>query len=107
MSGGNWDYVGSRIQNSLDEIANDHNVKERFSILSNLLKQLGTAIAKVEHDLDWDISGDKTVEKDDDFEKSAIADFLEVVMKNAPDEWFPRGKWATIQAVQSRVGDGR
>jgi len=108
MSGGHFEYIGRGAGQSLCEIAIDKNVRERFSVLANLFQQLGEKVARIEHDLDWDFSGDKGIkERDIDFEKSAIADLLEVCMKASPDEWFPRGKWATIQAIQGRVNDGR
>ena len=108
MSGGHFEYLGRGAGQSLMEVAIDKNVRERFSVLANLFQQLGEKVARIEHDLDWDFSGDKGIkERDIDFEKSAIADLLEVCMKASPDKWFPRGKWATIQAIQGRVNDGR
>jgi hypothetical protein len=34
-----------------------------------------------------------------------VALFIVAVAKRAPDhaEWFPRGKWATIQNIESRI----
>ena len=106
MSGGHFEYVGSLIQTNLAAIANDKIMKERFPILSELLQKLGNEIYRIEHCIDYDICGDtKLKESDVDVEKLFIGNLLEDCMKVAPDKWFPRGKWATIQAIQARIGN--
>jgi hypothetical protein len=57
----------------------------------------------MEHTMDWDLSMDSRIPDDGQFEQRAIFALLEPAMKAAPDAWFPRGKWATIQAVQARA----
>lgn len=53
--------------------------------------------------MDWDLSGDTKIEPDEDFNRKQFGTLLDELLKIAPDEWFPRGKWATIQAVQARA----
>ena len=102
MSGGHWNYSGFRIQDELHTIAEDPDVQERFPALSTLLLALGDAIYKIEKEIDWDLSSDSHIPDDPAFEAQALWAILEPAMKAAPDAFFPRGKWATIQAVQGR-----
>jgi len=102
MSGGYWDYSGFRLQEALETIADDEAVKTRWPELAQLLQDLGPILYEIEHDLDWDLSSDSSIKDDRQFSDAAIGKILEVAMKAAPDSWFPRGKWATIQAVQER-----
>lgn len=102
MSGGHWDYESQRIENSTTRISEDAIVKERWPELGKLISAIGSELARCEHDMDWDICGDQSIEADSTWERERIGAILEVAMMAAPDEWFPRGKWGTIQAVQDR-----
>ena len=100
MSGGHFNYAGFRIQQGLQTIANDDDVKDRWQRISAILFRLGDILYDLEHDLDWDLSGDHLI-TDVDFENRKLGLILTEVMKQCPDDWFPRGKWATIQAFQA------
>ena len=102
MSGGHWDHSGYKLQDILITIAEDEAVKARWPELGKLFDALGNVFYDIEHDLDWDLSSDSSIKDDRQFSDAAIGKILEVAMKAAPDSWFPRGKWATIQAVQER-----
>ena len=105
MSGGHWDYAGGKVQMLLDDIGDDEEVQRRFPNIAKLLIGLGSALYAVEHELDWDLSMDNAIKDDDEWERRHIHELLNVVMREVPDEWFPRGKWATIQAVEGRHSD--
>ena len=60
-------------------------------------------MAAVERDMDYDLSGDSHIPDDEAFDRAAFAAVLDALLKAAPDAWFPRGKWATIQAIQARA----
>ena len=102
MSGGHWDYSGIRLQDILEIIATDEEMKTRWPDLAQLFGELGPILYDIEHDIDWDFSGDSSIKDDRKFSDAAIGKIFEAAMKAAPDSWFPRGKWATIQAVQER-----
>lgn len=102
MSGGHWDYSGFKLQNILENIAEDEEMKARWPDLAELFSDLGPVLYEIEHELDWHLSGDSIIKDNRKFSDAAIWKILEVAMKAAPDSWFPRGKWATIQAVQER-----
>lgn len=106
MSGGHFGYLGFKIQDALDTISTDPDVMERFPALAKILDELGPALYDIEHTIDWDFSGDSHIEDDRRWENEAIWDLLKVMMTGAPDPWFPRGKWATIQAVDGRHDEG-
>lgn len=103
MSGGHWDCFGFKLEYGFEAIAEDETVKKRWPSIGELARSIGSELAKIEHDMDWDISGDSLIKDDAKWERERIGALLEVVMKSAPDEWFPRGKWATIQAIQERI----
>lgn len=105
MSGGHFQYSGFKIQEALDAIAEDAEVMKRFPSLVVLLSRLGETLYAMEHDLDWDLSSDSHIEDDVKYEEKVIWSLLDAAMRAAPDPWFPRGKWATIQAVDGRHDD--
>jgi len=102
MSGGHFDYVGFRIGDGLDRIAGDAIVVRRFPTLAELLRELGGVLPRIEHELDLDLSADAYIADDRAFERRAVLSVFLAAMRAAPDAWFPRGKWATIQAIQGR-----
>jgi hypothetical protein len=103
MSGGHWDYAGSKVRDALANLSEDKQAKRRWPCLASLLGRLAEVIYDLEHRMDWALSGDHLIENDEEFDKKAVGLILECAMKAAPDKWFPRGKWATIQAVQGRM----
>jgi hypothetical protein len=72
MSGGYWDYAGFKIEEIIDEIANDGQTQKRFPELASVLIQLGAALYSIESTLDWDFSCDALIEDDRAYEREAI-----------------------------------
>ena len=95
--------MGARIDAALEEIAGDKYVARRWPKLGTLLSALGPMLRRLEHEMDWGLSGDSPIEDDAAWDATARHAILEVAMKAADDHLFPRGKWATIQAVQERM----
>jgi hypothetical protein len=65
-----------------------------------MFETLAGVLYATEHAMDWDLSADATNPHTDEQMAGMI---LDAVLKVCPDEWFPRGKWATIQAFQERA----
>lgn len=103
MSGGHWDYGSRRIEEVMEAICGDEIVQKRWPEIGRLFENVCPELAQCEHEMDWDISGDAGIDDDRAWERARIGAILVAVMKSVPDEWFPRGKWATIQAVQGRI----
>ena len=101
MSGGHWNYGGARIRDGLEAVARDDRAKERWPITCGLFGQLADVLYALEHDMDRTMSGDWSKGPSDE-EMAGLV--LTAVLRELPDEWFPRGKWATIQALQGRSG---
>lgn len=71
MSGGHWNYAGFTIQDRLQEIAYDENVLKRWPLVAESFRRLADTIYDVEHAMDWDISGDSSIEDDAAFDKQS------------------------------------
>ena len=80
MSGGRWDYKGSVVREALCDIGSDERVRERFPRLANVLLLLGPTLGKMEHDLDWDLSGDAAIEDDAAFERDTLKAIFKTIM---------------------------
>lgn len=102
MSGGYFNHAGRDISEGLEAIGNAPQVIQRWPRAASLLKDLAKTLERIEHDIDWDLSGDTSIRDDEAFDVEVVAAVLNVAMRNCPDLWFPRGKWATIQAIQER-----
>jgi len=98
MSGGHWDYEGFRLQQGLLTVGQ---AQELWPLTTQAFVALANPLFDAEHEMDWAMSGDTNPSEVDD--TAMFKALLEALMKIAPDSWFPRGKWATIQAVQDRV----
>lgn len=61
MSGGHWDRAGFKLQDLLETIAEDTEVKARWPFIAEVLAGLGPWLYGVERDMDWDLSGDRSV----------------------------------------------
>lgn len=103
MSGGHWEYRGRNIEYDLGEMANDDDVRRRWPLISAAMGAVAAFVGAAEHEMDWDLSGDTEIKDDATFDRRHFATLLDDLLKAAPDEWFPRGKWATIQAIQGRA----
>lgn len=72
MSGGHFNFVGFVLREALETIGNDEETKLRFAQLSNILLRLAPILENVEHDLDWDLSGDRRIRNDNQWENKQI-----------------------------------
>ena len=81
MSGGHFNYLGAQIQDALEAIGQDEEVRRRFPYLSQLLIGLAPILSTIEHDIDWDLSSDTKIPNDLAFERSTLMQVLEVAMK--------------------------
>ena len=78
MSGGHWNYNGLRIQEMLEDMGRDGAVKSRFPRLSKIFERLGKTLYEIEHELDYDLSGDRKIEDDTTFEVKAIQELKDI-----------------------------
>lgn len=85
MSGGHWDYLGAKIKYTLQEVAEDDNVQDRFPLLSKILYQLGDIIYDIEQNLDWDICSDHKIKDDKGWEEEMVKQ-LEGIIKGGEYE---------------------
>lgn len=112
MSGGHWQYAGARLAMECENIALDEDVACRWPLVAGAFDAFGEWAVGTEHDMDWDLSGDSAIslpgsydpspEADARFDRLSFDRLLVALLKMAPDDLFPRGKWATIQAIQGR-----
>lgn len=104
MSGGHFDYSGFKLRDILEEIASDEEVKTRWPLLAAAFASLAPVLSDLDHDIDWDLSGDSSVGDDTEFDRKSIGKLVDVVLKAAPDDFFARGrKWITIQFIQRKA----
>lgn len=104
MSGGHWNHCGGRIARDMERISNDEDARTYWPVTCALFGAIGEALREAEHQMDWALSGDTLPEDVSDAAMTAaILDVLNAVLKAAPDAWFPRGKWATIQTILERA----
>lgn len=101
MSGGHWDYSGDRIRTALELITTDAEAHGLWPYTCEIIAGLAETLYEIEHGMDWHLSSDSFLDAEAD--KRMAGQLVEAVLKPAPDEWFPRGKWATIQAIQERM----
>ena len=101
MSGGHLDYAASRLNMIMENVAVDESYQKHFPLIVAIYKALADPLSQMEHNMDWAISGDTDIKNVN--EKELAGKVLDALMKVLPDEWFPRGKWATIQAIEARV----
>lgn len=103
MSGGHFDYVQSSLRDALEQIGEDAEVSQRWPALAAWCSAMAVPLYELVREIDFDLSSDTNIQNDLEFERRAIGLIVDLALKAAPDEWFPRGKWATIQAVQGRT----
>ena len=68
MSGGHWQYSGSRLRDLLEQIAGDREVRWRWPRIAQFLASLAPILYDAEHEMDWDLSSDSSVKDDRAFE---------------------------------------
>lgn len=80
MSGGAFDYVGWTIKDGLDHVADNEDVLRRWPLTASILRELGAELYRIEHDMDWDLSGDTPLRiSDEEFDAAVIASLRRVL----------------------------
>ena len=64
MSGGYWEYVGFGIQEGLNSIGTDEEAQKRWPKTCRICANLADVLYQVEHDMDWNLSGDSAAPDD-------------------------------------------
>ena len=72
MSGGHFDYQGFKLREILENISTDEKVASRWPMLSKALGALGPLLDDLEHEMDWDLSGDSSIEDDEAFDRKSM-----------------------------------
>ncbi len=79
MSGGHWNYSNHQASNFYAcYFKNDPAVKERWPRLQKALVDMHEAMDAITHDIDYDLSGDSTIDDDREFEDQAIKNLCDV-----------------------------
>ena len=103
MSAGHWQYVGASLRDELEMIGTDERARARWPRITDFCVALAPILYDAEHEMDWDLSSDTHIADDEAFQDVVCHAILEAAMQGAADRLFPRGKWATFQAVQGRT----
>jgi len=72
MSGGHWDYSGWKIDEMLSTIGKDPEVVRRWPGIAEAYCRLGAILCAAEHDMDWALSGDTSIEDDHEFDSQFL-----------------------------------
>lgn len=90
MSGGHWNYSSLQLQEALESIGEDSVVQQRWPKTAEMFRALGAHLAALEHDMDWDISDDQSINDDGAFDHTATLKALrlmsEIVFPASGDE---------------------
>lgn len=84
MSGGHWDYRQYQLRELLEDIGNDGAVVQRLPKLAQIFRGFGRLFDNTIHMLDWDLSGDTSINNnvgDEEFEKIFIDEIGKIVKK--------------------------
>lgn len=79
MSGGHWDYNHDIIEDELFKVAQDFEVIRRFPKLGSVLASLAVSLSEIVKEIDWDISGDASIDDDKRFQDESIKKLEKVV----------------------------
>ena len=85
MSGGHWEYQGGATRQHLWGVAHDPAVRKWWRLMARVYQALTDWIAETEHAMDWDLSGDESIEDDDRFCRESFSDLLATLLLIAPD----------------------
>lgn len=72
MSGGHWDYRQYQAVELLEDVGKTGEVVIRFPKLAQVFRDCAQLLDDTLHDIDWDLSGDSSIENDEEFEKQFI-----------------------------------
>lgn len=81
MSGGHWNYRQYSIRDNLTDVGRDGDVILRFPKLAHIIRNLGEVLEKIIHELDYDLSGDSSIDDDLKFEEYSINMIAEILEK--------------------------
>lgn len=101
MSGGRWDHGQPRINNVLDDICHDEAVKKRWPKIRVALSALRVTIYEVIHDMDGCLSGDVSIDDDEEFDRKCSKKLL----GKAVDHLLTEKEIATVLASLSHWRD--
>ena len=95
MSGGHWDYGQFRMQEVLEMVSRDSAVVLRFPKVAGVLSALATKLGSLVHELDYDISGDTTIDDERAWEDQALLTLAEALradpsVGNGLPLWYSR-----------------
>lgn len=79
MSGGHFGYGGFRIQQAMNAVAEDEDVKARWPKLAQMFEVLAEELYNLEHDIDWCLSGDTSIDDDAEFDRVSVEKVLTLV----------------------------
>ncbi len=79
MSGGHFNYSGNKIWDMLNEIGTDVAVCKRFPTVARVCRDLGDLLNLTEGVIDWDLSGDSSIDDDRKFDQEFIAKLKKIV----------------------------
>jgi hypothetical protein len=79
MSGGHWNYKQYIVQDFLEDVSDS--TLRRFPKLSQVHSDMAILFKEIWHSLDWDFSGDKGIEDDQEFEKYFIEELGRIISK--------------------------
>ena len=85
MSGGHFNYCQYRAEECFEEVSRDIYVRQRFPALRVLFKGLADILGDALHDIDWDLSGDSSIDDDPKFESDLIVS-IEELLREVRDE---------------------
>lgn len=99
---GRFNYVGSTVQEILEEIGDDEEVRQRWPLLAALIKSVGDWIQRIEEAIDMDEDGNPSGDRA--FELAAAGALVDRVIKLIPDDLFPLSKKMTVEKWQAMTG---
>lgn len=100
---GRFNYVGSTVQEILEEIGDDEEVRQRWPLLAALLKSVGDWVQKIEETIDMDMDATSRG-RDREFDLAAAGALVDRVIKLLPEDVFPIHKKATIEKWIAMTG---
>ena len=83
------------MQEHLTNISEDESVKQRWPNLASMLGKLAQTLGDIDHDIDYDLSGDTTIQNDDNFDAKCVLALVDAVH-------FTRWKYSDKSVPSSR-----
>ncbi|MCA9251621.1 MAG: hypothetical protein KDA54_10865 [Phycisphaerales bacterium] len=79
MSGGAFGYAGGKIRDALEWVTDDERVQSRWPKTGQILRKLASVLYDIEHEIDWDVSCDSSIDDDIAFDEQSVAKLRECV----------------------------